>query len=229
MAHQEPPAPHGLSHGQHPDEIPDPARWPVVTSPLPEPPPIPFPAAGLDWQALYCRPVIDPTAWVAPGAVVMGRVSLAAGSSVWYGCVLRGDAEFIEVGENTNVQDGSILHVDPGYPCVLGKGVSLGHRATVHASRVGDGALIGIGATVLSRCVIGSGALIAAGAVVLEGTAVPPGTLWAGCPARQIRELTEAQTERLQRTAEHYVNSTTAWLARFGREHIDRLTAEDQP
>ena len=203
--------------------------WPVQRTPLPPPPELPWPEAGLDWQALHCRPVIDPTAWVAPGAVVMGRVRLGARSSVWYGSILRGDGEWIEVGEESNVQDGAILHIDPGYPCILGRGVTLGHRAVVHASRVGDGCLVGIGATVLSRCEIGAGALIAAGAVVLEGTQVPAGTLWAGCPARQIRELTPEQQARLRRNSQHYANSAAAWLARFGRSHIDALTAEQAP
>ena len=131
-------------------------------------------------------------------------------------CVLRGDHEFIEVGEETNVQDGSILHVDTGFPCILGSRVTLGHRAIVHGSVVEDEALIGITATVLSRCVIGRGALIAAGAVVREGTEVPPHTLWAGCPARQVRELTPEQQERLRHTFEHYVNNAIAFRARYG-------------
>jgi carbonic anhydrase/acetyltransferase-like protein (isoleucine patch superfamily) len=102
--------------------------------------------------------------------------------------VLRGDQEWIEVGEESNIQDGSILHVEHGgHPCRIGKRVTIGHGAIVHGCTVGDGALIGIGAIVLSRCVIGEGALIAAGAVVLERTVVPPHTLWGGCPATQLR------------------------------------------
>jgi carbonic anhydrase/acetyltransferase-like protein (isoleucine patch superfamily) len=160
--------------------------------------------------------VIDPTAWVAPGAVVYGRVRLQARSSIWYGCIVRGDQEWIDVGEETNVQDGSILHIDVGYPCVLGKRVTLGHSAIVHGATVEDDALVGIRATVLSRCVIGSGALIAAGAVVLEGTHVPPATLWAGCPAKQIKELTPEQCERLRATYRHYCNNAAGHLAHFG-------------
>ena len=106
----------------------------------------PYPEEILDWDALSSQPVIDPTAWVAPNAIVIGKVNLRARSSIWYGCVLRGDGESIEVGEETNVQDGSILHTDPGHPCILKDRVSLGHRATVHASVVEEGALIGIGA-----------------------------------------------------------------------------------
>jgi carbonic anhydrase/acetyltransferase-like protein (isoleucine patch superfamily) len=194
-----------------------------TTQAVPSPPSLPYPDEYSPWDHLHSRPVIDPTVWVSPGAVVVGRVILKRNSSVWYGCVLRGDQEFIEVGEETNVQDGSILHVDPGYPCKLGSRVTLGHRALVHASVVGNGALIAIGATVLSRCHIGEGAIIAAGAVVMEGTEVPANTLWAGCPARQIKELNEQQRERLAHTYRHYVNNGAAYLARFGRAHLDAL------
>jgi carbonic anhydrase/acetyltransferase-like protein (isoleucine patch superfamily) len=195
----------------------------AVFNPMTERPHLPYPDEPFDWDALGSFPDVDPSAWIAPGATVLGRVRLKARSSVWYGCVLRGDAEFIEVGEETNVQDGSILHVDPGYPCILRDRVTLGHRAIVHASVVENGALIGIGATVLSCCVIGEGALVAAGAVVMEGTHVPPHTLWAGCPARQIKELSDEQRQRLTHTYRHYVNNAAAFLARFGRAHIGEL------
>jgi carbonic anhydrase/acetyltransferase-like protein (isoleucine patch superfamily) len=187
--------------------------WPLVGPTLPEPPLVPYPDEHWDWRAIHAQPQIDPTAWIAPGAVVLGRVVLKGRSSIWYGCVLRGDQEWIEVGEETNVQDGSILHVDEGYPCILGNRVTLGHRAIVHGSVVRDGALIGISATVLSRCVIGEGALIAGGALVLEGTQVPAHTLWAGCPARQIKELTEAQRARVAATYRHYVNNSAGYAA----------------
>lgn len=187
--------------------------WPLLTDQLPEAPPVPYPEEHWDWRAMNGQPIIDPSAWIAPGAVVIGRVRLKPRSSIWYGCVLRGDQEWIEVGEETNVQDCSILHVDDGYPCILGNRVTLGHRAVVHGSVVEDGALIGISATVLSRCVIGTGALIAAGALVMEGTIVPPNTLWAGCPARQIKELNEAQRARLIGNYRHYVNNSVGYAA----------------
>ena len=190
--------------------------------PLP-PVALPYPDEHVDIAAVFARPVIDPTVWVAQNAIVTGRVTLKARASVWYNCVLRGDSEFIEVGEETNVQDGSILHVDQGYPCILGRRVTLGHNAIVHGSVVHDGALIGIAATVLSRCVIGEGALIAAGALVLEGAQVPPHTLWAGAPARQVKELTPQQRERLAATYRHYVNNAAAHRVRYGRAHIDAL------
>lgn len=185
---------------------------------------LPYPDEPLDFPAMFATPAIDPTAWVAPGAVVLGRVTLKARCSVWYNCVVRGDEQYIEVGEETNVQDGSILHTDHDCPCILGHRVSLGHNAIVHGSIVHDGALIGIGATVLSGCEIGTGALIAAGAVVLEGTRVPPHTLWAGCPAKQLKELTPQQRERLASTYQHYVNNGSVCLARYGRAHIEALT-----
>lgn len=190
-------------------------------------PALPYPEEGNVWEALWTLPEIDPTAWVAPGATVIGRVRLKARSSVWYGCVLRGDGDIIEVGEDTNVQDGSILHVDRGFPCVLGNRVTLGHRALVHAAVVGDEAMIAIGATVLSRCVIGEQALIAAGAVVMEGTQVPPRTLWAGCPARKIKDLTEEQLARMAHAWKHYVNNGQLALARFGRHHIEQILSTE--
>ena len=189
------------------------SNWPLRIVPLPPAPQVKYPDAHWDWSAVNSVPEIDPTAWVADGAIIIGRVRLKARSSIWFGCVLRGDQQWIEVGEETNVQDGSILHIEKDTPCILGNRVTLGHRATVHASTVGDGALIGIGASVLSRCVIGEGALIAAGAVVLEHTIVPPHTLWAGCPARQIKELTPEQRERLAATYKHYVNNAAAYRA----------------
>ena len=184
---------------------------------------LPYPDEHVDIEAIFSRPLIDSTAWVAQNAVVNGRVTLKARSSVWYNCVLRGDGERIEVGEESNVQDGSVLHVDQGNPCILGKKVTLGHCAVVHGSVVHDGALIGIAATVLSRCVIGEGALIGAGALVLEGTTVPPHTLWVGTPAKQMMDLTAQQRERLAATYRHYVNNAAVYLARYGREHIDAL------
>src|SRR5262245_41089708 len=204
----------GSTHEQVGKPAPRGAHGFVWPDELPPAPAVPYPDSHWDWEAIQTKPQIDPTAWVAPGAIVYGRVRLKARCSIWFGCVLRGDQEWIEVGEETNVQDGSILHVEHGgYPCILGNRVTLGHCAIVHGSTVGDGALIGIRATVLSRCAIGEGALIAAGAVVLEGTAVAPHTLWAGCPAKQIRELTPAQRERLAQTYRHYVNNTIAHRA----------------
>lgn len=202
-----------MSSGPANEDFPLPP-WPLPAEATP--PSVSYPQEHWNWQALRSQPLIDSSAWVAPGAVVYGRVRLQARSSVWYGCVLRGDQEWIDVGEETNIQDGSILHVDEGYPCILGKRVTVGHRAVVHGCVVEDDALIGIGAIVLSRCVIGKGALIAAGAVVMEGTHVPPGTLWAGCPAKQLKTLSTDQQHRLTRTYQHYVNNAAGHQAALG-------------
>lgn len=186
-------------------------EWAQLTGDVPPAPEWPYPEASCDWAALHHRPVIDPSAWVAPGAVVLGRVRLMARSSIWYGCVVRGDSEYIEVGTETNVQDGAVLHVDEGHPCILGNRVTLGHGAIVHASVVEDEAMIAISATVLSRCVIGRGALVAAGSMVKEGTVIPPGTVWAGCPARQIKIVDEPLRARMTATWQHYVNQAVAF------------------
>jgi gamma-carbonic anhydrase len=190
--------------------------WPLIEGSIPTSLELPYPEEKCDREAVWSQPLIDPTVWVSPGAVVLGRVRLKAHSSVWFGSVLRGDDAYIEVGLESNVQDGSILHVEPEHPCILGDRVTLGHRSTVHASVVEDDAMIGIGATVLSRSTIGKGALIAAGALVLEGTKVAPGTLWAGVPAKQIRELSPQQKERMATANKYYVNLATLYLERFG-------------
>jgi carbonic anhydrase/acetyltransferase-like protein (isoleucine patch superfamily) len=150
-------------------------------------------------------PVIAPDAWVAPGAVVVGRVTLGPGVSVWYGSVLRADEDEIVAGAGCNIQDQCCLHVDAGEPVVLGDRVSLGHRATVHGAEVGAGALIGVGAIVLGRARIGEGSLVAAGAVVRPGQQIPAGVLAAGVPARVVRELTEEDRRSFADTPERYL------------------------
>jgi carbonic anhydrase/acetyltransferase-like protein (isoleucine patch superfamily) len=150
-------------------------------------------------------PSVHPDAWIAPGAVVVGRVSLGPAVSVWYGAVLRADDEEIMVGPECNIQDLSCLHVDAGEPVVLEQRVSVGHHATVHGARVGAGALIGIGAVVLGRSQVGAGSLVAAGTVVRPGTVVPAGVLYAGVPGRVVRELTEADRDSFAESATRYV------------------------
>jgi carbonic anhydrase/acetyltransferase-like protein (isoleucine patch superfamily) len=150
-------------------------------------------------------PSVDPSAWIAPGAVVVGRVTVGRAASIWYGTVVRADEDEIVVGPECNIQDLCCLHVDEGEPVVLGSRASLGHRAVVHGAQVGAGALIGIGAIVLGRARIGAGALIAAGTVVLPGTEVPAGVLFAGVPGRVVRELTEQDRSVFADTADRYV------------------------
>jgi carbonic anhydrase/acetyltransferase-like protein (isoleucine patch superfamily) len=150
--------------------------------------------------------VIHPQAWIAPGAIVVGAVSIGRSSSVWYGTVLRADDDEILVGDRCNIQDLCCIHVDEGEPAVLGDEVSVGHHATVHGAKVGTGALIGIGAVVLGGASIGAGSLVAAGAVVLPGVKVPAEVLFAGVPGRVVRELTEADRERIAHTFASYVD-----------------------
>lgn len=149
-------------------------------------------------------PRIHPTAWVAPGAQVIGDVTLEEASSVWYNCVLRGDVAPIRIGKATNIQDLTMVHVDVETPCTVGDGVGVGHRAILHGCRVEDGSLIGMGAIVLSGAVIGAGSVVAAGALVTEGTRVPPGRLIVGVPGRVVREVDEELRGRIALTVDHY-------------------------
>ena len=155
--------------------------------------------------APFGEPRIAASAWVHASAVLIGRVVLGEHVSVWPTAVLRGDRDEISIGDETNVQDGAVLHCDPGKPCRVGKRVTIGHRAVVHGCTVEDGALIGIGAVVLNGAVVGAGSLVAAGAVVGEGVVVPPGSLVVGVPARVLRPLNDAQRERVERGYRTYV------------------------
>jgi carbonic anhydrase/acetyltransferase-like protein (isoleucine patch superfamily) len=146
------------------------------------------------------QPRIDPEAWVAPGAVVIGKISVRRGASVWYGCVLRSDiagAEIV-VGEDSNVQDGTVIHVDENMSCRIGARVTVGHGAVLHAATIDDDCLIGMGAVVLSGAKIGKGSVIAAGAVVPEGVEIPAGVVAAGIPAKVRREVTDADRARME-------------------------------
>ncbi|WP_270411079.1 gamma carbonic anhydrase family protein [Microbacterium maritypicum] len=150
-------------------------------------------------------PSIDATAFVADGARIVGDVSLAAGCSVWYNAVLRGDSAGIVIGPGSNVQDNVSVHVDTGHPVVIGSKVSVGHNAVVHGCTIGDGTLVGMGSVILSGAVIGDGCLIAGGAVVLGGTEIPPGSLVAGVPAKVRRALTDEERARLIANADIYL------------------------
>lgn len=154
---------------------------------------------------LPTRLTIDPTAYVSPAAILLGHVTLGAHSSVWPTAVLRGDWAPVEVGARTNLQDGAILHTAEDTPCRLGNGVTVGHRAVVHAAVVEDGCLIGIGAIVLTGARIGAGSLVGAGALVAEGAQIPPGSLVLGMPARVIRPVDAALRRLIEGAAENYV------------------------
>ncbi|RFU41916.1 gamma carbonic anhydrase family protein [Actinomadura logoneensis] len=150
-------------------------------------------------------PEIHPDAWIAPGAVVVGRVRLGRAASVWYGSVLRGEDEEIVVGDECNIQDLSCLHADPGMPAVLEDRVSLGHKAMVHGAHVETGSLIGIGAIVLNGARIGAHTLVAAGALVPPGKKIPSGVLVAGTPGKVVRDLTDDDRAVLEYTPDVYM------------------------
>lgn len=156
-------------------------------------------------EDVWGGPRIADGAWVHASAVVVGDVVLHDDVSVWPTAVIRGDRDRITIGAASNVQDGAVLHADPGAPCTIGARVTIGHRAVVHGATVADGALIGIGAIVLNGAVVGAGALVAAGAVVPEGMVIPPGTLVRGVPARVVGPLSEDQVSRVARGWETYV------------------------
>ena len=143
--------------------------------------------------------------YVAESASVIGKVRLANDTSVWFGAVLRGDNESITVGENTNIQECAVIHTDPGFPCILGSNVTIGHQAMLHGCQVGDNSLIGINAVVLNGAKIGRNCLVGANALVTENQEIPEGSLVIGSPAKPIKQLTTAQIQKLKESAEHYV------------------------
>ncbi|GLV75745.1 gamma carbonic anhydrase family protein [Streptomyces hygroscopicus subsp. hygroscopicus] len=166
------------------------------------------------------EPRIDPETFVAPTSVVIGDVVLAAGSSVWYQTVLRGDGGPIVLGADSNIQDNCTVHVDPGFPVSIGERVSVGHNAVVHGCTVGDDVLIGMGATVLNGARIGAGSLVAAQALVPQGMEIPPGSLVAGVPARVKRTLTDEERAGIKLNAQVYVDRAKQYReALRGGEH----------
>jgi carbonic anhydrase/acetyltransferase-like protein (isoleucine patch superfamily) len=152
-------------------------------------------------------PQIEPTAWVADSAEVIGKVVMQPDSSVWYGVIVRGDTDTITIGRGSNVQDGSMLHADPGFPLTLGDNVTVGHQCMLHGCAVGDGSLIGIKAVVLNGAKIGKNCLVGAGAVVTEGKEFPDNSLILGAPAKLVKEISPAHAEMLAHAAQHYVDN----------------------
>jgi carbonic anhydrase/acetyltransferase-like protein (isoleucine patch superfamily) len=147
---------------------------------------------------------IATSSWVAPDAVIIGDVSLGEDSSVWHLSVVRADTAAIIIGDRTNIQDGTIIHVDEGAPCTIGDEVSIGHRAVLHGCTIEDGALVGIGAIVLNRAVVGGSSVIAAGAVIPEGMKIAPGSLVAGVPGKVIGAVSAELSARVEATWVHY-------------------------
>ena len=149
-------------------------------------------------------PAVDPEAWVSPTTVLAGAVTVERGASLWFGSVLRADGDSISIGEGSNIQDGAIVHADPGLPVTVARGVSVGHGAVLHGCSIGEGALIGMRAAVLNGAKIGPMCLVAAGSVVLEGAEFEPRSLIAGVPAKRRRELTDAECDDLAQNAKDY-------------------------
>jgi len=150
-------------------------------------------------------PEIAEDCWIAPDAMVIGKVRLLRGASIWFGAVLRGDNEWITIGPNSNIQDHSIIHADPGQPVMIGTNVTVGHRVIVHSASVGDGALIGMGAILLNRARIGAQSLVGAGALVTEDKSFEDGKLILGTPAKAVRDLAPEQKSAIERAAAIYV------------------------
>jgi len=145
--------------------------------------------------------------WIAPSATVIGSVTLENNVSIWWNCVLRGDSTTLTIGENSQIQDGAVLHADAGFPLVLEKNVSVGHMAMLHGCTIGEGSLIGIQAVILNGAKIGKNCLIGAGALISEGKVIPDGSLVMGSPGKVVRQLTPEQIERIKSTADHYVKN----------------------
>ncbi len=163
------------------------------------------------------EPRIDPTAWIAESAELIGLVELGAQSSIWFNCTLRGDNEPIRVGARSNVQENCVLHTDPGFPLTIGEDVTVGHQAMLHGCTIGDGSLVGIQAIVLNGARIGHECLIGAGALVAEGKEIPPRSLVMGTPGRVVRALTDAEVAKLRGGADRY-----AQRARYFSEALVR-------
>ena len=161
----------------------------------------------------HSAPQLDPAAWVAPSADLIGDVRLAARASVWFGAVIRADNTPILIGEESNVQDGAVCHSDPGAPLVIGARVTVGHQAILHGCTVGAGALVGMGARILNGAVIAERCLVGAGALVTEGKAFEPGYLILGSPARAVRPLTDAELAALAVSAAHYAEKAARYAA----------------
>jgi len=161
---------------------------------------------------------VHPESWVAPNATLVGKVKLEQGASVWFGAVLRGDNELIHIGEQSNVQDGTVMHTDMGFPLTLGKGVTIGHNAMLHGCTVGDYSLIGINAVVLNGAKIGKYCIIGANTLIGEGKEIPDGSLVVGSPGKVVRELSEAQKNMLEASAAHYVHNAQ----RYARDLVEQ-------
>ena len=152
-------------------------------------------------------PKMDPISWVAPNAVIIGRVELKKNSNVWFNTTIRGDLEPIIIGENSNVQDGSVIHTDPGCPVTVGKGVTLGHMVMLHGCTIEDDCLIGIGSTILNKVKIGKNSIIGAHSLITENKIIPERSLVIGSPGKVVRQVTDEEIEHIKENARHYVEN----------------------
>ena len=166
-------------------------------------------------------PTVAASCYIAPNAVVLGKVTLLENSSVWFGATLRGDNEIISIGAGSNVQDGAVLHTDPGFPLLVGSNASIGHQAMLHGCTIGDGALIGIQSVVMNGAVIGKCCLVGAGALITERKIFPDGSLILGSPAKVVRELTAAERDNLIQVAENYASRGA-----YYRTHLQAAAAK---
>ena len=153
-------------------------------------------------------PEVDPDAWVAPNASIIGKVKLEKNSSIWFNAVLRGDIELITIGENSNIQDGSVLHTDPGYPLSVGKGVTVGHMVMLHGCQISNDSLIGIGSIILNNAKIGKNCIIGANSLITENKIIPDNSLVVGSPGRVLRKVTEEEIKAIIENGQHYVNTS---------------------
>jgi len=153
--------------------------------------------------------------WIAPNAIVIGSVIMEPNASVWFGCVVRGDDDTITIGENSQLQDGCVVHVDPGVPVTIGKGVSVGHMAMLHGCTIGDGSLIGIKSVVLNGAKIGKNCLIGANALIAEGKEIPDGSLVIGSPGKIVRQLSPEEIRNINSFAGHYVQQFKRYRESF--------------
>ena len=153
-------------------------------------------------------PEVHPEAWVASNATIIGKVKLEKNSSIWFNAVLRGDIEKIVIGENSNIQDGSVLHTDPGYPLTVGKGVTVGHMVMLHGCEISDDTLIGIGSTILNKAKIGKNCIIGANTLVTENKVIPDNSLVLGSPGKVVRKVTDEEIKVIRENAKHYVKNS---------------------
>jgi len=165
--------------------------------------------------------MIDPTVFIAPGAKVLGEVSIGRDSSIWYNSVVRGDLAPVSIGAETNVQDLSVLHVDEEFPCKVGSRVGVGHRAILHGCTVEDECLIGMGAVLLNGVHVGTGSVVGAGALLPEGMQVPPGSVVLGIPARVVREVNDELRDRIRITWQHYIDQARSHRADHVKMHAN--------